>query len=143
MQLDEKEKGIQVVSKNMCLFSNLGHFAAQCDPHLNPGGQGWAMSPGQVCRQKWALPPPVMLLQLPARCVHLLPPQEWAGVSQDSSLPWSLPVHRPPCSLLTPCSPCLYFGIKSSFGICLRASLVAQRLKRLPAMRDTWVRTLG
>ena len=40
MQLDEKEKGIQVVSKIVCLFSNLGHFAAHCDPHLKPGGQG-------------------------------------------------------------------------------------------------------
>lgn len=45
MQLDEKEKGIQVVSKNVCLFRNLGHFAAQCDPHLKPGGQGWAVVP--------------------------------------------------------------------------------------------------
>ena len=25
----------------------------------------------------------------------------------------------------------------------MRASLVAQRLKRLPAMRETWVRSLG
>lgn len=45
MQLDEKEKGIQVVSKNVCLFRNSGHFAAQCDPHLKPGGQGWAVVP--------------------------------------------------------------------------------------------------
>ena len=39
------------------------------------------MSPGQACRQKWALPPRVMLLQLPARCVRLLPPQDWVPVT--------------------------------------------------------------
>ena len=105
MQLDKKEKRAQVVSKNVCLFSNLGHFAAQCNPHLKPGGQGWAMSPGQACRQKWAFPPRVMLLQLPARCVRLLPPQDWADVSQDSFLPWSLPARHLPCSLLTPAVP--------------------------------------
>ena len=83
-----------------------------------------------------------MLLQLPARCVRLLPPQDWADVSQDSFLPWRLPARHLPCRLLTPCSPCLYFGIKSSFVICLRASLMAQVVKRLPTMRETWVRYL-
>ena len=34
--------------------------------------------------------------------------------------------------------PCLLIPL-----LCLRASLVAQRLKRLPAMWETWVRSLG
>ena len=29
------------------------------------------------------------------------------------------------------------------FPFCIRASLVAQRLKRPPGMRETWVRSLG
>ena len=29
------------------------------------------------------------------------------------------------------------------YGLGLRASLVAQKLKRLPAMRETWVQSLG
>ena len=51
-----------------------------------------------------------------------------------------------PSSALQPadsCSPCPYFGIKSSFVICLRASLMAQVVKRLPTMWETWVRSLG
>ena len=34
------------------------------------------------------------------------------------------------------------YGYKSAWSI-IRASLVAQRLKRLPAMWETWVRSLG
>ena len=30
-----------------------------------------------------------------------------------------------------------------NISICLKSSLVAQRLKRLPAMQETWVRSLG
>ena len=32
---------------------------------------------------------------------------------------------------------------ENNVGIFIRASLVAQRLKRLPAMQETWVRSLG
>ena len=32
---------------------------------------------------------------------------------------------------------------KGKRGICLNLPLVAQRLKRLPAMQETWVRSLG
>ena len=35
------------------------------------------------------------------------------------------------------------FAGRCLFFITLRASLVAQRLKHLPAMQETWVRSLG
>ena len=38
---------------------------------------------------------------------------------------------------------CLYMGVQISFWYPLFISLVAQRIKRLPAMQETWVRFLG
>ena len=37
----------------------------------------------------------------------------------------------------------LYQGKRSGSSSAFRASLVAQRVKRLPAMQETWVRSLG
>ena len=38
---------------------------------------------------------------------------------------------------------CLYRRISETVFLYLRASLVAQRVKRVPAMQETWVRSLG
>ena len=38
---------------------------------------------------------------------------------------------------------CMAFFLVMENGILIRAFLVAQRLKRLPTMRETWVRSLG
>ena len=38
---------------------------------------------------------------------------------------------------------CLYRRFSETVFLYLRASLVVQRLKRLPAMQETWVRSLG
>ena len=37
----------------------------------------------------------------------------------------------------------MFFWISLSFSVILRASLVAQGLKHLPAMQETWVQSLG
>lgn len=40
VQLGEKEKGTQMLSKNVCLFSSLGPFGAPPDPQLETDRMG-------------------------------------------------------------------------------------------------------
>ena len=59
--------------------------------------------------------------------------QLWGSLSQSSLLPMPLPVG--------PLASKSMRSIPSAFGV--RASLVAQLVKNLPAMRETWVQSLG